>query len=58
MCVHKYRSSTGRDGSVEVEVEGGEGTKAPNLQGHLSKIENVNNESGRVRFFFFWSLKM
>lgn len=31
------------------EVEGGEGTKEPNLQGHPSKIENVNNETRERR---------
>lgn len=42
--MHKY-TSTSRKRQGSGEVEGGAGTKAPNLQGHLSKIENVNNET-------------
>lgn len=42
--MHKYTSKAGR-GRGSGKAEGGEGTKEPNLQGHLSKIENVNNET-------------
>lgn len=42
--MHKY-TSTSRKRRGSGEVEGGSGTKAPTLQGHLSKIENVNNET-------------
>lgn len=44
LCINT-RAKAGRGRGVEEEVEGGKGTKAPNLQGHLSKIENVNNET-------------
>lgn len=45
--MHKYTGSAGR-GRGSGEVDRGDGTKAPNLRGHLSKIENVNNKTGWV----------
>lgn len=55
--MHKYTSeSRKRQGSEE--VEGGEGTKAPNLQGHLSKIENVNNETRAGEGFWIQESEM
>lgn len=43
--MHKYTSKAGRGREGVERWRGGEGTKEPNLQGHLSKIENVNNET-------------